>query len=98
MPDIRIEHKDGEGNGRYVGHIAGIDGEAEITYTRKGPNLISADHAYAPASMRGTGAAMALVEYMIADARQKGFKIIPVCPYIRAQYRRHPDWADVMSE
>ena len=34
---------------------------------------------------------------MIADARSHGFRIIPLCPYVRAQYRRHPEWADVMT-
>jgi predicted GNAT family acetyltransferase len=47
--------------------------------------------------MRGTGAASALVEYMIEDARRNGFRIMPICPYVRAQYRKHPEWADVMA-
>ena len=47
--------------------------------------------------MRGARAAMALVEQMIADARANGVKIVPVCPYVRAQYRKHPDWRDVMT-
>ncbi len=47
--------------------------------------------------MRGTGAAAALVDFMIADARRSGFRIIPICPYVRAQYKRHPEWQDVMT-
>lgn len=97
MPDIKIEREESNGKGRYVGRIAGIDGEAEITFTRRGTELISADHTGAPDSMKGTGAAMALVEFMIADARCAGFKIIPICPYVKAQYRKHPEWADVMT-
>ena len=97
MPDIKITREEAGTQGRYVGRIDGIDGEAEITFTRRSPNLISADHTNAPESMRGTGAAMALVTRMIADARLEGFKIIPVCPYVQAQYMRHPEWADVMS-
>ena len=49
-------------------------------------------------SMRGTGAAIALVEHMIADARAYGFKIIPVCADVAAQYGKHPEWRDVMTE
>lgn len=97
MPDIKIEREESNGNGRYVGRIPGVEGEAEITFTRRGPKLISADHTGAPDSMRGTGAAMALVEYMIADARREGFKIIPICPYVKAQYPKHPEWEDVMA-
>lgn len=94
---VRIDKEVSGKAGRYVAHIDGIEGEAELTYTVRGPTLISADHTGAPDSMRGTGAALALVEHMIADARTGGFKIIPVCPYVVAQYRKHPEWADVMA-
>lgn len=97
MPDVKIEREEADGQGRYVGRINGVEGEAEITFTRRGPALISADHTGAPDTMKGTGAAMALVTFMIEDARANGFKIIPVCPYVQAQYRKHPEWADVMA-
>lgn len=93
---INKEMREG-GNGRYVGRIEGIDAEAEIVFTVPGPGLISADHTIAPPAMRGTGVALALVEHMVADARKSGFKIVPQCPYVRAQYVKHPDWADVFT-
>ncbi len=94
---IGIEKQVAGTSGRYVGRIDGVDGEAELRFTVRGPSLISADHTEAPASMRGTGAAMALVEHMIGDARANGFKIVPICPYVLAQYRKHPEWSDVMT-
>ena len=83
--------------GRYVARIDGIEGEAEITTTVLAPDRISADHTEAPASMRGTGVALALVEFMVADARHRGFRIVPDCPYVRAQFDKHPDWQDVRA-
>jgi predicted GNAT family acetyltransferase len=97
MPELRIEREEAGAKGRYIARIDGIEGEAELTFTRRGPKLISADHTGAPGSMRGTGAALALVMRMIADARSEGFKIIAFCPYVQAQYRKHPDWSDVMT-
>jgi predicted GNAT family acetyltransferase len=35
---------------------------------------------------------------MIADARANHFKIIPLCPYVLAQYKKHPEWRDFMTE
>jgi predicted GNAT family acetyltransferase len=98
VPDIEItkEQRDAR-HGRYVARIAGLEGEGEITFTNRGPNLISADHTGAPETMRGTGIAPALVSFMIEDARKNGFRVVPICPYVRAQYRKHPDWADVMT-
>jgi len=92
--DMRFEKVVSGAAGRYVARIAGTDGEAEILFTIQGPTLISAEHTNAAESMRGTGAAAALVEHMISDARANGFKIIAMCPYVQAQYKRHPEWAD----
>lgn len=98
MADIRIDKQErGARHGRYVARIEGVEGEAEIGFTRRAPDLISADHTTAPETMRGTGAAAALVAFMIEDARSNGFRILPLCPYVRAQYKRNPDWADVMT-
>jgi predicted GNAT family acetyltransferase len=97
MADISITKEDDGRHGRYVGRIAGIEGEAQLVFTHRGPGLISADHTEAPESMRGTGAASALVDRLIADARAEPFKIIPLCPYVRARYEKHPEWQDVMT-
>lgn len=97
MAEITITKEDGPRHGRYVARVAGIDAEAELTYTHRGPGLISADHTGAPEDLKGTGAAAALVDHLIADARTSGFTIIPLCPYVRARYLKHPDWQDVMT-
>lgn len=83
--------------GRYVGRVEDVDAEAEIVFTHRGPKKISADHTEAPEVLRGTGAAAALVDYMVADARELGFKIIPLCAYVQARYKLHPEWQDVMT-
>jgi predicted GNAT family acetyltransferase len=98
MPDIEITREMQPTRGRYVGRIEGVEGEAELTFSRTSPTLIIADHTFAPDSMRGMGAARALVDRLIADARAEGFKIIPLCPYVKSQYQRHPEWSDVMQD
>lgn len=97
MSQITITRQDGPRHGRYVARVDGIDAEAELTYSHRGPGLVSADHTGAPDSLRGTGAAAALVDYLIADARGSGFRILPLCPYVRARYAKHPEWQDVMT-
>lgn len=97
MSTISISKEDDGHHGRYVARIDGIDAEAELTFTHRGPNLISADHTGAPEALKGTGAAAALVDYLIADAQSSGFRIIPICPYVRARYAKHPEWQAVMT-
>ena len=81
--------------GRYV--IRRNGAEAELTYSISSPTLIIADHTGVPDAMRGTGAGQALVERLVADARAEGVKIVPLCPFVNAQRRRPPDWADAFQ-
>lgn len=97
MPGITITRELTTAGGRYVGRIEGVDGEAELTFTRPNPALVVADHTGTPHTMRGKGAATALVERLIADARSEGFRIVPQCSFVQAQFDRHPDWADLLG-
>lgn len=56
---------------------------------------VLADHTLTPVPLRGRGIAGALVERLVADARREGFRIVPQCPYVLAQFEGHPDWSDV---
>ncbi|WP_256366947.1 N-acetyltransferase [Lentilitoribacter sp. Alg239-R112] len=31
------------------------------------------------------------------DAKEKQLKVQPVCPYAAAQFRRHPEWSDLLQ-
>jgi predicted GNAT family acetyltransferase len=97
MSYVTITKEDDGRRGRYVAKVSSADAEGELTFTHRGVSLISADHTGVPESLKGTGAAVALVDALIADARMQGFKIIPYCPYVRARYEKHPEWQDVMT-
>ncbi len=98
MTGVQIEREETGPRGRYTARVAGREGVAELTYVVRAPGLISANHTGAPLSLRGSGAAAALVERLVADARAEGRKIIPLCSYIDAQFQRHPGWADVRAD
>ncbi|MEM0990512.1 MAG: GNAT family N-acetyltransferase [Pseudomonadota bacterium] len=94
---IQIERHVEGSKGRYVATLDGIAGEAETTYSIASPTLVIADHTGVPDSLRGQGMARALAERLVADARAEGFKILPLCPFINAERRKHPDWQEVFA-
>ncbi len=94
-PPITLE--DHGQKGRYVLRPEGTDEEAELTYSRASDTLIIVDHTGVPEVFRGMGYGKLLAERVVADAREKGFKIVPLCPFFKAQAQRHPDWTDVIS-
>jgi hypothetical protein len=98
MTQLDITREDSASRGRYVGRVSGIDAEAELTYSRASPTLIIADHTGVPDVFRGKGAGRALVTRMIEDARAEGFKIFALCPYVKAERQKHPEWADVFQD
>ena len=94
---ITITHSESESRGRYEARIEGCEGSGELTYSRLSPTKIIADHTGVDNSLRGTGAARALVERLVADARRDGTRIVPRCSYVMAQFQRNPEWSDVMA-
>ena len=92
-PPIKLEEIDTKG--RYV--IKAADGsEAEMTFSKLGDDLIIIDHTGVPDVFRGQGIGLKLVTRAVEDARRAGKKIIPLCPFAKAQFDRHKDWADVL--
>ena len=71
--------------------------EAELTLSILSPQKVIADHTGVPDVMRGMGVGQQLVQRLVADAREMGFTIIALCPFVKAQAKRHPEWADVIE-
>lgn len=93
--DIRIE--DSGSKGRYF--LEGAGGAvAEMTFSRAGEHLLIIDHTEVPDTFRGQGVGLKLVTRAVEDARTAGKHIIPLCPFALAQFRRHPEWADVWKK
>ncbi|MCD9022879.1 GNAT family N-acetyltransferase [Cohnella silvisoli] len=89
-----IEIKE-DANGFFVGEPQQRD--AEIHYVRNGSDKIILDHTFVSDRLRGEGVGQALVKRVVDLAREKGLKIIPTCPFANSQFRRHPEWHDVLN-
>lgn len=95
FPEIQLETNGAKG--RYFMRAA--DGaEAEMTFTTVGAHQVIIDHTEVPDVFRGQGAGLALVSRGVEDMRAAGKTIIPLCPFAAAQFRRHPEWSDVLRK
>lgn len=88
-------HDESGSKGRY--YIVHATGESELTYSVVSSGLVTADHTQVASGHEGESAGLMLLREFIADARNKGFQIAPLCPFVNAQWRKHPEWADVFS-
>ena len=95
-PTIDITLQETGNRGRYEARLAGKDAVGELTYSRQGAATLLADHTGVPDALRGQGVGQALVQRLVNDARKNGLKVVPVCPFVRAMWKRHPEWSGVM--
>jgi predicted GNAT family acetyltransferase len=92
-----VEREEAPGYGRYVIRLPGGQ-EAEMTYRRVGAGVIAIDHTYTPSAFRGNNIAFRMMQRAIDDARREGTKIRPECSYAVVQFRRHPEWAELLAQ
>jgi len=67
----------------------------EIRYRRE-PGAVVLVHTEVDPAREGHGLAGVLVAGAFDDLRARGLKVVPVCPYVRAWLRRHPEQADLV--
>lgn len=96
-PAIRVSYEDQAHKGRFVVHVEGKEGEGELTISKASDVLVIADHTQVSDTLRGTGAGAALLDALIADARARGYRMVPLCPYVKGQSQKHPEWSDVIQ-
>lgn len=92
---MQISDENGPTGGRYIARLDGV--EAEMTFSRASPQLVIIDHTGVPDSLRGKGVGQALALHAVEAARAGGWKIIPLCPFFKAQAQRHPEWRGVVN-
>ena len=95
MSTFEIHRSETDSGGRYY---VSLDGHvAEMTYSRAGESIIIIDHTGVPQALGGRGIGQALVKRAVDDARAEGRRIVPLCPYAKAQIDKHPEWQDVLK-
>jgi hypothetical protein len=61
------------------------------------PDRLAITYVEAPMALRGTGAAGRFMEALADHARRNDVKLVPICGYAVAWFRRHRDWQDVLA-
>ncbi|MBY7142698.1 N-acetyltransferase [Virgibacillus sp. NKC19-3] len=70
---------------------------AEITFIENGDNRLVIDHTYVSDELRRQGIAGELVGKVVMRAREKGKKILPLCPYAKSKLEKTPEYHDILE-
>jgi predicted GNAT family acetyltransferase len=78
---------------RYELHL----GERVVGYATAVPreNLIVLPHVEVEPEFEGQGLGSKLVKGVLDDVRARGLRVVPICPFVGAYLRRHPEYADL---
>ena len=88
---LRLDQK-GEG-GFYLMDSDKQIGEMELAIVG---NTLTVFHTEVEPGQESKGLAKLLLDAMVAYARGKNLEVIPLCPYVHAQFKRHPkEYADI---
>lgn len=89
-------------NTRTEGYFVAKDGDKELGrmyYSWAGIDKFIINHTEVKPEARGTGAGNFLVESAVKYARDNNFKIVPLCPFANAMFKRHKnEWKDVVFD
>ncbi len=79
--------------GRFETTVDGLRSEADYQLDGR---VVRMTHTGVPSQLEGRGIAGELVKTALTWARAQGYKVQPVCPYVQAYVKRHPQWQDLV--
>jgi len=73
------------------------EGQTAVANYRIHDGVISIPYVESPVALRGKGTAGRLLEGVVAHARVRDMKIVPICGYAVSWFRRHPEHNDILK-
>lgn len=70
---------------------------ALMTYSKASDGKIIIEHTEVDESLKGEGIGKDLVAEGVKFARENDLKIIPLCPFAKAEFDKNADYADVLA-
>jgi len=67
-----------------------------IEYQTK-PGVVALIHTEIDAEFEGHGLGTKLIAAALADIRSRGLQLVPICPFVRAYLRKHPEERDLVA-
>ena len=94
---MEIKQIDNEKKGAFYIEIDSIK-VAEMTYSHAKPNKIIIDHTEVSETLKGQGVGYKLIDAAVVYLRLNSLKVIPLCPFANAVFKKKNDqYNDVLA-
>ncbi|WP_051364237.1 GNAT family N-acetyltransferase [Flavobacterium limnosediminis] len=75
-----------------------VDGHIAFTeYKITKQNIIFLTHSEVPKVLEGKGVGSALALKTLQWIKEKGYPLAPLCPFVAAYIKRHPEWKEILA-
>ena len=75
-----------------------VDGHvAFIEYILTNQNVMYLTHTEVPVALEGKGVGSSIVAKALNYIRSNGFTLAPLCPFVAAYLKRHPEWKEILA-
>lgn len=95
--EFEIKHREAENKGAFYIEEHGKD-IAKIEYSVAPPNKIIASHTEVNPELKGQGIGNKILDSLADYARKNNIKVIALCPFVHAQFKRHQEkYQDIIA-
>lgn len=70
----------------------------KIEYIINKDNEIFLTHTEVSPALGGKGVGTQLVKKTLEDIKERGLSVVPLCPFVAAYIKRHPEWMSIVKE
>lgn len=85
-----------ESKHQYEFHLEGYT--PKIEYIINNNSEIFLTHTEVHPALGGRGIGTQLVKKVLEDIKNKELKLVPLCPFVAAYIKRHPEWISIVKE
>ena len=71
--------------------------QAEVTFPETSAGVVNFNHTYVSPTLRGQGIAGNLLKAAADTVRTSQLKAYPTCSYAVAWFKKHPEYADILT-
>lgn len=69
----------------------------EMTFVKSNDQFYIIDHTAVTDAARGRGVGQEMIKTFVEHVRANGQKIVPLCPFAKAQFDKNPEYRDVLK-
>lgn len=96
MSEIKIQHEfDGKRGSFFIEE--GAKRLAKMVYVMAGPKKMIIEHTEVDESLTGQEIGLKLLKELVAFVRKEEIKVIPLCPFAKAMFKKKEELRDVLN-